>query len=404
MNTLFLMLQKTSLPVLIEARMSLLVVGVLFATALSAQLTTESLTVDVQTRTYLQYIPVDFDTAEEVPLVLCFHAGAGVAEDQLAIGDLRDIADEERFILVYPQALPDPNDGGSTNWQVVTSGDLPFTFPNPHSDIDFVAALIDEMHALHGVDLSRVYAMGYSNGGGFVYDLACRLNDHITGVGAVARTMYAESYANCETTHPTPVVTILGTNDFNSNYDGVVYNGTLYYHSSDEGNALWIDENELLPDADIVELPDLNTSDGSTVERYQWSDANGCRELTHYKVLGGDHDWPGAWGNMDIISHEVIWDHLKEFDMNGRISCAPLNVDNAEADSWAIAPNPAASQLMVLGEHFTSSTPFHIFNAAGVCFLEGTVASPRTTIGLQGLVSGLYGIHLNGETRMFIVQ
>ena len=182
MNTLFLMLQKTSLPVLIEARMSLLVVGVLFATALSAQLTTESLTVDGQMRTYLQYIPVDFEAAEEVPLVLCFHAGAGVAEDQLAIGDLRDIADEERFILVYPQALPDPNDGGSTNWQVVTSGDLPFTFPNPHSDIDFVAALIDEMHALHGVDLSRVYAMGYSNGGGFVYDLACRLNDHITGV------------------------------------------------------------------------------------------------------------------------------------------------------------------------------------------------------------------------------
>ena len=28
--------------------------------------------------------------------------------------------------------------------------------------------------------------MGYSNGGGFVYDLACRLNDQITGVGAVA--------------------------------------------------------------------------------------------------------------------------------------------------------------------------------------------------------------------------
>ena len=398
------MTQKTSLPVLIEARMSLLVVGVLFATALSAQLTTESLTVDVQTRTYLQYIPVDFDTAEEVPLVLCFHAGAGVAEDQLAIGDLRDIADEERFILVYPQALPDPNDGGSTNWQVVTSGDLPFTFPNPHSDIDFVAALIDEMHALHGVDLSRVYAMGYSNGGGFVYDLACRLNDHITGVGAVARTMYAESYANCETTHPTPVVTILGTIDFNSNYDGVVYNGTLYYHSSDEGNALWIDENELLPDADIIEMPDLNTSDGSTVERYQWSDADGCRELIHYKVLGGDHDWPGAWGNMDIISHEVIWDHLKEFDMNGRISCGSLALDNAEVASWTLAPNPASSQLIVLGEHITSSAPFYIFNSAGVRCLEGTVKNPRTAISLQGLESGPYWIYLNGETRIFIVQ
>ena len=44
--------------------------------------------------------------------------------------------------------------------------------------------------------------------------------------------MYAESYANCATSHPTPVVTILGTNDFESLYDGITYQGTLYYHSS----------------------------------------------------------------------------------------------------------------------------------------------------------------------------
>ncbi len=339
--------QKTSLPFLIEPRTSLLLVGVFFASALSAQLTTESLTVDGQTRTYLQYVPVDFDASEQVPLVLCFHGGSDVAEDQLAIGDLRDTADEERFILVYPQALPDPNDGGSTNWQVVTSGDLPETVPNPHSDMDFVAALINEMHTVHGVDLTRVYAMGYSNGGEFVYDLACRLNDQITGVGAVSRTMYAESYANCQTTHPTSVVTILGTDDLISNYDGVVYNGTLYYHSSDEGNALWIDENELLPDADVVELPDVNTADGSTVERYQWSDADGCRELTHYKVLGGDHDWPGAWGNMDIISHEVIWDHLKEFDMNGRISCGPIG---CQSDLNADLTVSVSDLLLLLSE------------------------------------------------------
>ncbi|MAI24376.1 MAG: hypothetical protein CL828_09980 [Crocinitomicaceae bacterium] len=387
-----------------DIRTSLLLAGILCASALSAQLTTESLVVDGQTRTYLQYVPVDFDAEEQVPLVLCFHGGSGVAEGQLAIGDLRDTADEERFILAYPQALPDPNDGGSTNWQVVTSGDLPFTVPNPHSDIDFVAALIDEMHTLHGVDLTRVYAMGYSNGGGFVYDLACRLNDQITGVGAVARTMYAESYANCQTTHPTPIVTILGTNDFASNYDGVVYEGTLYYHSSDEGNALWIDENELLPYAELVELPDLNTSDGSTVERYQWSDADGCRELTHYKVLGGDHDWPGAFGNMDIVSHEVIWDHLKEFDMDGRIACGPLAVENEERSTWSIAPNPASSHLIIHGEHLNSPVPFHIFNASGVRCLDGNVASTRTAIELHRFDPGLYGIHVNGETRMFIVQ
>ena len=119
---------------------------------LIAQLTTEVLEVNGQSRTYLQYLPEGFDVAEQLPLMMCFHGGSGTAEGQLYTGDLRDKADEDRFVLVYPQALPDPNDGGSTNWQVVTSGELPFTEPNPHSDIDFVSNLIDAMQLLHNVD------------------------------------------------------------------------------------------------------------------------------------------------------------------------------------------------------------------------------------------------------------
>lgn len=288
----------------------------------SAQLTSEAISVEGVSRSYLLYLPEGYSGSDALPLVLCFHGGAGTATEQLSLGDLRSQADEDGFVLVYPQALPDPNDGGSTNWQVVTSGDLPYTLPNPHSDIDFISALILELGAVHGIDQSRVYAMGYSNGGGFVYDLACRLNNQITGVGAVSRTMYAESYSNCITSHPTPVVTILGTNDFNSPYNGLTYDGTLYFHSSDDGNALWIEKNNLLAVPEIVDVPNINPNDGSTVERYRWVDAEDCIELVHYKVNGGDHDWPGTFGNMDMVSHTVIWDHLRAFNMDGKIACA----------------------------------------------------------------------------------
>ena len=96
----------------------LFVMLMLFASPSLAQLSTEFLDVNGQTRTYLQYLPVDIDPAEEMPLMLCFHGGSGTAEGQLAIGDLRNKADDERFLLVYPQALPDPNDVGSTNWRL----------------------------------------------------------------------------------------------------------------------------------------------------------------------------------------------------------------------------------------------------------------------------------------------
>ena len=46
---------------------------------------------------------------------------------------------------------------------------------------------------------------------GFAFDLACRLNERIAAIGVVARTMYIESYESCNVTHPTAVMTILGT-------------------------------------------------------------------------------------------------------------------------------------------------------------------------------------------------
>ena len=322
--------------------------------SVSAQLTNETIVVAGVARSFLKYLPEGYNESDVLPLVLCFHGGSGTAYDQLALGDLRAKADEEEFILVYPQALPDPNDGGSTNWQLVISGELPFTTPNPHSDIDFVSSLIDYLGVNHGVDLSRVYAMGYSNGGGFVYDLACRLNDQITGVGAVSRTMYAESYAACQTSHPTPIVTILGTNDFISNYDGISYQGTLYYHSSDEGNQLWIEKNDLLVTPDVMQMPNLDPNDGSSVERYRWTSEDECIELTHYKVVGGDHDWPGTFGNMDNVSHELIWDALSAHDMNGKIICSDES-EGCPEDVNADGAVNVADVLSVLSDFGCSS-------------------------------------------------
>ena len=370
-----------------------------------AQLSNEYLTVDGQTRSFLKYLPVNLDPSEQLPLMMCFHGGSGSAEEQLAIGDLRETADEDRFLLVYPQALPDPNDGGSTNWQVVTSGDLPFTFPNPHSDINFVSALIDAMLDMHNVDASRVYAMGYSNGGGFAYDLACRLNDKVTGVGAVARTMYAESYDECVVTHPTPVVTILGTSDFISSYDGITYDGTLYYHSAEATHDLWIDQNGLLPQAEVSTVPDLNPADNTSVELYQWRDEQNCRELAHYKVNGGDHDWPGTFGNMDIVSHNVIWAHLKEFDMDGRLSCATDATLSLSPVEWSLYPNPATDQLVLdMNGSGAAAKMYRIYNSTGQCVRQGAITSQNTSIDLATLPCGLHWLTAGTLTKRFVIQ
>lgn len=330
-----------------------------------AQLSNEAIEVEGLNRTYLLYLPSGFNINEPLPLVLNFHGGAGTANDQLAVADMRDLADSENFILVYPNAHPDSNQ--ETNWQVVTSGDLPFTVPNPHSDILFIDELIDHLHLQVNVDLNRVYALGYSNGGGFTFDLGCRLNNKITGIGVVARTMYAETYNNCIVNHPTPVVTILGTEDYISEYDGIIYEGTLYYHSNISTNDVWIENNNLVPTSNLSLIPDINTNDGSTVELYSWYSEDECIELNHYKVLGGDHDWPGTFGNMDIVSHEIIWEHLSEYGMNGKLDC---NLSNVEPNPSTESTKKVIKTVDALGREVNRTTNQILFYIYDDCSVE----------------------------------
>ena len=371
--------------------------------SLHAQLSTQTIDVDGDSRTYLEYLPEGFDNTQNLPLVMSFHGGGGQAQDQLNIADLRDRADQDGFVLVYPDAIPDPNDDGSTNWQVVVSGTLPFTNPNPHSDIDFVDALIDKMATVHNIDTTRVYAMGYSNGGGFSFDLACRLNHKITGIGVSARTMYAESFAECNVVHPTPVVTILGTNDFISPYDGVVYEGTLYYHSNDECNDLWIAANGLQSAPVVTDVPNTSTNDGSSAELYTWTSSDGCHELLHYKVNGGDHDWPGTFGNMDFVTHDVIWEALSQHNMDGRIGCTTSSITDAESADMEIQlyPNPVQTQLKVSG--VLPDAPIEIWNAQGQCVLETALVQGAADI--EHLATGMYTLQLpNNAVRLRFIK
>ena len=59
---------------------TLLAVGTMLTGETWAQLTTESIVVNGDTRTFLQYLPTNFSSSETTPLVLCFHGGAGTAD------------------------------------------------------------------------------------------------------------------------------------------------------------------------------------------------------------------------------------------------------------------------------------------------------------------------------------
>ena len=81
----------------------------------------------------------------------------------------------------------------------------------------------------------------------------------------------------------------------------------------------WISYNQINDSPIITELPNTDTSDGSSVKLYQYKNGNNDVEIEHYKVINGGHDWPGSFGNMDINADSIIWNFVSKFDINGKI-------------------------------------------------------------------------------------
>ena len=277
------------------------------------QLTTENLIYDGNNREYLIYVPQSYSASLPTPILFAFHGGSGYANDFMNYeADFRSISDTAGFILVYPQALADPNDGGSTNWL--------HKEPTDHKDIFFVEALIDTLSSAFNIDISRVYACGYSLGGMFSYELACSLNDRIAAIGSVAGACFYGAFANCNITHPTAVLTINGTDDGIHPYNDP--NG--WYFSVAAIDSFWATTNNTDIAPIVTQIPDINPSDGSTVERYTWQNGDGCVSVEELKVINGGHDWPSplnSWANQDINANVEIWNFVSKYNTSGLINC-----------------------------------------------------------------------------------
>ena len=271
-------------------------------------------TIDVNgvTREFILYIPNSYNSTDTVPLMLNFHGWTMSASDQMNVSDMRALAESEKFILVYPQGTKFKNwFYGSTHWNVGS-----WTTGSTSDDIGFVDELIDQMSINYNIDLERIYACGYSNGGFFSHELACNLSNKIAAIGAVSANMSTRTKENCNPSHPIPVVTVSGTNDNEVSYDGTNFEGQI---SHDEVLNYWINYNQTDASPITRDLPNTNTTDGSVVKLYHYKNGSNNIEIKHYKVINGGHDWPGTFGNMDIDANYIIWRFVSQFNINGKI-------------------------------------------------------------------------------------
>ena len=245
-------------------------------------------------REYVLYIPKSYDGTSAVPLMLNFHGFGGSASDYMNYADMRSVAESDTFILVYPQGSCSD---GSSHWNPCpVGGDNKSTA----DDIGFVESMINEISSQYNVDMERIYAAGYSNGGMMAYGLAHYKSDLIAAVASVSGVML-----DCTgpTSHPMPVVHLHGTSD------GVLpYNGGDGWNSTQSTLEHWINFNNTVLTPTVI-------SDNN-IEHYVYDQGDSLVSVEHYKYIGGDHVWFSATFQGQNTS-ELVWNFVSRYDING---------------------------------------------------------------------------------------
>jgi len=376
---------------MIAKRLLSLLIFITFLSASNAQgYISGTIQHDGLTREYSIYVPVSYDGTTNFPLVFNLHGGGGTYSVWQATSDMRPIADTADFILVYPQARPDPSDGNSFNW-------IP-KVPGTFDDVPFFSSLIDTIASDYQIDTNRIYACGYSLGGDMTFELGCKLNNRIAAIAPVARTMQANPNSFCSPVHPTGVLTILGTDDLTSPYNGIVFGGIEYYISAAATHSYWATYNLCNPTASMSAV-------SSSVERYTWSTASGCAYVEELKVIGGGHDWPGSFGNMTIDANSEIWQFVSRYDINGIIEeCTPTTVIsdvNSSSNYFNVFPNPFDNQITIEAD-FSSVKEFTIYNMLGETVMTGQLNSDVNSINLSSLAPNVYILNIENQSIRLI--
>jgi polyhydroxybutyrate depolymerase len=360
----------------------LLFTGFVFSSS-AQQTINASITHDGIERDYILYVPEIYDGSTAVPLVLNFHGFGSGASQQMFYGDFRDIADTEGFLLVHPEGTTLI---GNQFWNVGFPG-----LSSTIDDVGFTEALIDELATLYTIDLDRVYATGMSNGGFMSFLLACQLSEKIAAVASVTGSMTQDTFDDCNAQLPTPVLQIHGTED-----DVVSYNENNLSLPIPDVISYWVDHNNCETTPTTTTLPDVDVSDGSTIEYSVYEDGDNGITTEHMKVIGGGHTWPGsilnsAGTNQDIDASMEIWLFFSRYDINGLLS-----TDDYENRHVSIYPNPTQSKIN-LSLNYAKEVHYKLFSPLGKQLMTGTITSGNEEIDISHLPSNIYFLKVGNQ-------
>lgn len=237
------------------------------------------------------YVSLPKNVKTRFPLIIALHNFNGSAMFFKNLSELDEYALPKNVAVVYPEGI-------NNSWNVGTSWD-----DNEYDDIGFIDVLIDSVASQFNIDLNRVYACGYSNGGYLTYELACNLSHKITAFGSVGGNFMLNENQTCAQRRKIPVIDFKGTADPFVAYD-VAFDGDFSNDGSlliNENINFWSELNGFT-NSSIEVINNINLTDSTSVEKHSYFDDDHNAKFIHYKIINGGHQWFGGKMGDEYIS------------------------------------------------------------------------------------------------------
>jgi len=259
------------------------------------------------------------------PLVLVFHGYSGTAQGIMDYSEFNTLAEEFGFAVCYPQGTLD---GSNT-----TFFNVGYDFQNNQTvdDVAFVEVLVDSLQAMYSLSEQDVFSTGMSNGGDFSYMLACQASETFKAIAPVAGMIMQDIMDDCNPVKAVSILEIHGTQDNVTYWQGDPNNNDGWGAYPSIPNTISFFTNMFgLTNLSSTVFPDIDPTDGSTVssDKYNSLLTSSCSQVWLYTVNGGGHDWPGAYGNMDISASREAWLFFEQ------LCVSPVGIDEYNSGNY----------------------------------------------------------------------